>query len=755
MASSKTKYLISFGIDKCNNLNIINFSFIANNLEILEEFEFYDYNASSNIGNLKEFFLTTFGQKYQFCRCEISVYNKVNKEYRRLSCNEESRLSQFNIERFYLIKTKNTCNCEFKEYNKYNTIPKFEIITKLKNLDINISKLEQSNERLTIKNSENRSKLEKLIAENLKLKKEIEMYNKKDELKYIIKQKPEDYYDIIIGINSIKKINKEGWKVKFKEKGFDNYNQFKDKDLVKIGVLGEINKGKSFILSKISNIKLPTGIHTEGLSVKYPDLKGHKERYLILLDSRGMQTPVLKNNNEEPMLKENELEKEKSEKSFDEFQNDKEFKQNKEFKENSKDNLLTNLFLQNFILNVSDILLVIVGELTYSEQLLITKIKIEAQKQNKSRIFIIHNLKEFITKEQVENYIHNCLLKCSKFDITKRTRISIEKDKDENQREKYIKQKNEIKNREIKIKEEDKKEDNIKQKNEIENGEIRINLIRDEIRINQDHDGKNEEKEIEDNNNEDKFENEKEGFNNTHFTEILNYGDKRQLEVYHLIMANEYSEAGEFFNQYSYDFLRNIFYLQPNPKQFDIFKKIEAYFKEYLNITSINEDIVKSSFSNQEEILKDKIIKLNFDNEIFFKKAYIDELGFSIFKTRNFEPKYNYFKPDEKTLEIRLEIPGNVKCAFSHKIIGDETIITVRGRKMPDKYPERLKDYMFNLREFTDFELNIPLKVEDFVLKEGKTKEGYPKIINGICIVQYELVGRSEENNIISSDPDF
>jgi hypothetical protein len=93
--------------------------------------------------------------------------------------------------------------------------------------------------------------------------------------------------------------------------------------------------------------------------------------------------------------------------------------QYRKFKENAIDKMVTEFFLQNLIKNISDILLVVVGELTYSEQLLIQKIKVESKKQNKKRIFIIHNLKEFRTKEQVEDYIKNSLLKCSLFDLKK------------------------------------------------------------------------------------------------------------------------------------------------------------------------------------------------------------------------------------------------------------------------------------------------------------------------------------------------
>ena len=94
---------------------------------------------------------------------------------------------------------------------------------------------------------------------------------------------------------------------------------------------------------------------------------------------------------------------------------------------------MTEIFLQSFIIKVSDILLVVVGKLTYSEQLLINKIKIESQRQNKNTIFIVHNLQEFRTKEQVENYIKNTLLKCSTFNLIKRTWISAKKDEEKNE----------------------------------------------------------------------------------------------------------------------------------------------------------------------------------------------------------------------------------------------------------------------------------------------------------------------------------
>ena len=70
-------------------------------------------------------------------------------------------------------------------------------------------------------------------------------------------------------------------------------------------MIGSSNKGKSFILSKISKIDLPSGtsIRTEGLSIKYPDLETYTNRRIALLDSAGLETPVLKDDKSEEFEK--------------------------------------------------------------------------------------------------------------------------------------------------------------------------------------------------------------------------------------------------------------------------------------------------------------------------------------------------------------------------------------------------------------------------------------------------------------------
>ena len=79
------------------------------------------------------------------------------------------------------------------------------------------------------------------------------------------------------------------------ERAEKEYENFKKGKIIKIGVIGNSNKGKSFLLSKISKIKLPSGtsIRTEGLSIKYPELDEYKNRKIALLDSCGLESPIL------------------------------------------------------------------------------------------------------------------------------------------------------------------------------------------------------------------------------------------------------------------------------------------------------------------------------------------------------------------------------------------------------------------------------------------------------------------------------
>jgi hypothetical protein len=90
------------------------------------------------------------------------------------------------------------------------------------------------------------------------------------------------------------------------------------------------------------------------------------------------------------------------------------------FKEESRDKIITEYFLQNYIIHNSDILIIVIGNITYSEQKLLNKVKSELIRAKKNKtLYVIHNLMFFRTKKQVEEYIKNILLKSATFNLEK------------------------------------------------------------------------------------------------------------------------------------------------------------------------------------------------------------------------------------------------------------------------------------------------------------------------------------------------
>ena len=489
-----------------------------------------------------------------------------------------------------------------------------------------------------------------------------------------------DFYDVIVDIKSIKDIC-NGWEIKKSKRAEENYENIKKDEVLKVGIIGNSNKDKSFLLSKISKITLPsrTSIRTEGLSIKYPEInEKYKNRKIVLLDSAGLETPVLKENkrsknenvkkmneinqndneekhkNEEVNKEENEENKKNENNKENEVIEDEEDelpKNNKNekelFREKSREKLITELFLQNYIIYNSDILIVVVGILTYSEQKLLNKIKNEIQraKLNKT-LFIIHNLMTYTSVKQVEEYIDAILLKSETFNLELGHKIDTS---------------------------------------------------------------------IED----------KSG--------VYYYEKNSDPKIYHFIYANEGSEAGLFYNKYTLDYLENFYKMVTDIKPFDILETVKERFIDISNeiFEQLEKPLTKDNFDNSNE----KLIKLKNPNKIILKKCLIDELGFSNLKTNGFEPVYNIYKKDDKLI-IRVEASGNSNIKSEIFFSGEYTFIRLSGIKKKDKEPHNLRDNIFNSREFGNYTLNIPIKTSDFLLKNEEPSYVEKK---GVLMMEYKL----------------
>ena len=288
---------------------------------------------------------------------------------------------------------------KLEKENKKNKEKILNLETTIKNKTNENSNLERENKELREKIEELKKEIEKLIKqkenfekENIEMKKEEKNIKEKINLmdntreKMNLKKDPLEFYDIIVGINSLKNVKIKGWEVIMSEKGKQFVNSEEKEKILVVGVLGNRNKGKSFILQSLSGEDLQTGtsINTIGLSLKLT-----KEKY-ILLDSAGSESPLLGNDGD--------------------------------IKEISRDKLFTENFIQTYIMNYSNVLLLVVGNMTFSEQKLINRISLDLERLKKKRnrsLLIIHNLQTLETIEQVENYVKEYLLNSATFHLEK------------------------------------------------------------------------------------------------------------------------------------------------------------------------------------------------------------------------------------------------------------------------------------------------------------------------------------------------
>ena len=251
-----------------------------------------------------------------------------------------------------------------------------------------------------IENKNNKSKLEEGEKELRNYRAGILFKGNKEE------GEMEDAYDIIIGINSILSLNKDGWDIKY-QKGREEYEKKVKKKTIIVGVLGNRNKGKSFILGKLSGYDVPQGfsIKTEGVSVRF----GEKDDHCIaILDSAGQEVPLLNFENNE--IKNIEINNNDENIKDDENKNEiNEQDDNTLIEKCLRDKLITEKFIEEFIIYTSDILVLVVGSITLNEQKILARVKNSLGKEK--YLFIIHNLQNFQSKWQVNDYIENTLKK--------------------------------------------------------------------------------------------------------------------------------------------------------------------------------------------------------------------------------------------------------------------------------------------------------------------------------------------------------
>ena len=171
-------------------------------------------------------------------------------------------------------------------------------------------------------------------------------------------------YDLVVDIKSIYELNK-GWKI-YHYGNKDNISRtknYKPKGKYIISVIGNANRGKTFLLRLLSAFEeleevSKNSVTTLGLSMKFP-----KEKEFILLDTVGFNAPLL--------IDEYNEKKDIRDLSGDKF--------NKIIHTITRGQIITNYLLQNFIIKEADIVICLIAQLNFSEQIFLNQIRAQCE----------------------------------------------------------------------------------------------------------------------------------------------------------------------------------------------------------------------------------------------------------------------------------------------------------------------------------------------------------------------------------------
>jgi len=259
-----------------------------------------------------------------------------------------------------------------------------------------LKKLEAQTEELTILRTQ-QTQNQLMIQELDKVKSEL------DSERFVSGgNMPMDFYDGIIQVNGLTKLQ-EGWKIMIKD--HPKFKELINKKGVVVTVVGNYNKGKTFLIEMLSGLKAPHGfsISTEGISIKYLEDPNYVHKCpIIALDTQGGSLPVLIASNQINVNLSNPDDKTPMDaknatvdsKSLEEL-----------YRSLLRDHHATEDLLQNFIMEISTVIIIVVSDLTRDDQRLIAKIQNKFKNNSDKRLLVVHNLYHCRYKWEVEGKI--------------------------------------------------------------------------------------------------------------------------------------------------------------------------------------------------------------------------------------------------------------------------------------------------------------------------------------------------------------
>lgn len=226
-------------------------------------------------------------------------------------------------------------------------------------------------------------------------------------------EKQSEHYDMILDFTSFNQLNNEGWTANFTPEGYKKYINSKNQNINVIGVVGNKNRGKSFLLGRIieeESYVPPSGflVTTYGISCNFPKIVEENEENdnkrlkkikgnlpIITLDTAGKDNPLLQN-------------------AFN--------KDSYNIETITKDQKVSEIVLSDFIIQKANILIAVIEQLNFAEQemlkTLIDRLKQkEIEDHEKRKLIVIHNLMNISSDKGIEEFKKNILEKSLTFEL--------------------------------------------------------------------------------------------------------------------------------------------------------------------------------------------------------------------------------------------------------------------------------------------------------------------------------------------------
>ena len=214
-------------------------------------------------------------------------------------------------------------------------------------------------------------------------------------------------------------------------------------------------------------------------------------------------------------------------------------------------------------------------------------------------------------------------------------------------------------------------------------------------------------------------------------------------------MAREGTEAGNYYNDTTINYLRDNIIAIPKQSNFDVIEKFKKFLcvnaSQYFDVPNMSEgQLERAQIINSKDIeCDDNLFKLNIDFDLKLKKCLTDEIGLISYKGLMITPPFSYFKKDGK-FTIQIEYCGKLEhCTVKKYINNGQYKFNIVGKTKSEESNSKI---LVSHIDEGDFVLSFAVGLDYIVIKSNE----YEKVDderNGILNIIYEISEKEIKEN--------